>query len=680
MINMASAKEGVYIPPFRLQRMRNEVPDRSSAEFQKLMWTLLRKSLNGIINKVNISNLPKVIFELFNENLIRGRGLLARSLLKGQLAAPIYTHVYAALVALINSKLPAVGKLIVFRLIQQFQKAYRRNDKLTCIGSLKFIAHLFNQKVVHELLPLQAASLLIENATDDSVEIACEFVVECGQVLGETTPLGMTAIFERLRTILQEGQISKRVQYGIENLMRVRKERFKDHPGVLQQLDLVEDAEQVTHEIALDDELLTEEDTNVFKVDPEFEKNEQEWEEIKKEILGSEESEEEDDEEDEAEKVRMIIDQTDTDNVNLRRVIYLNIMSSVDFEECANKMLKLKIRQGQEEELAAMLVECCMHERTFLRFYGLLAQRFCVLDPIYTEHFERAFERYYDNIDKYETNKIRNLAKFFAHLLFTDAVSWTVFRVIRLTEETTTSSSRIFIKILLQEIAENISIDDLLLRFKDKEIEGSFDGLFLKDIPKNVRLCINFFTSIGLGGLTDELRDCLQKMTAAQMEIEENASEPAESSSSSESAGHSAKENSESSSQYTNSSGASRSSSSSGDSNSRSRPQRKRSYSSYSSDSMSTPRRREKSSSESRKAGRKNIGRRSRSGERRRSRSDDRRRRSRSDDRRRRLDSGYNERAERSRKGDRVVVHSRSPKYSSEKRSPRIRDFRTRKS
>jgi pre-mRNA-splicing factor CWC22 len=32
--------------------------------------------------------------------------------------------------------------------------------------------------------------------------------------------------------------------------------------------------------------------------------------------------------------------------------------------------------------------------------------------------------------------------------------------------------------------------------------EEAFDGVFPRDNPKNARFAINFFTSIGLGGLT----------------------------------------------------------------------------------------------------------------------------------------------------------------------------------
>jgi len=56
--------------------------DESSEQNQKYMWEMLRKSLNGIVNKVNVANISNIVMELFNENLLRGRGLLTKSILK----------------------------------------------------------------------------------------------------------------------------------------------------------------------------------------------------------------------------------------------------------------------------------------------------------------------------------------------------------------------------------------------------------------------------------------------------------------------------------------------------------------------------------------------------------------------------------------------------------------------
>ena len=64
-----------------------------------------------------------------------------------------------------------------------------------------------------------------------------------------------------------------------------------------------------------------------------------------------------------------------------------------------------------------------------------------------------------------------------------------------------------------------------------------FEGLFPKDVPKNTRFAINFFTSIGLGGLTDALRDFLKtgKTNPADSENESESSDSSDSDSSSSS-------------------------------------------------------------------------------------------------------------------------------------------------
>merc|ERR1712112_300431 len=116
----------------------------------------------------------------------------------------------------------------------------------------------------------------------------------------------------------------------------------------------------------------------------------------------------------------------------------------------------------------------------------------------------------YGTVHRLETGKLRNVAKFFAHLLYTDAIGWEVLSVIKLNEDDTTSSSRIFIKILFQELAEFMGLGKLNSRCRDATLQEAFDGLFPRDNPRDTRFSINFFTSIGLGGLTEDLRSHLK--------------------------------------------------------------------------------------------------------------------------------------------------------------------------
>ncbi|XP_018333282.1 pre-mRNA-splicing factor CWC22 homolog [Agrilus planipennis] len=521
---LTSKTGGAYIPPAKLRMMQAEITDKSSAAYQRIAWEALKKSIHGYINKVNTSNIGIIARELLHENIVRGRGLLSKSLIQAQAASPTFTHVYAALVAVINSKFPNIGELLLKRLVLQFKRGFKQNNKNTCITASSFIAHLVNQRVAHEILALEILTLLVESPTDDSVEVAISFLKECGQKLTEVSSKGINAIFEMLRNILHEGKLEKRIQYMIEVMFQIRKDGFKDHAAIIEELDLVEEEDQFTHLITLDDvETKNGEDVlNVFKFDEKYEENEGKYKTLSKEILdtdssgsesGSEGSDEDEDEEEEEVKDQgLIIDNTETNLVTLRRTIYLTIQSSLDFEECAHKLMKMELKPGQEIELCHMFLDCCAEQRTYEKFYGLLAQRFCQINKIYVTPFEQIFRDTYATTHRLDTNRLRNVSKFFAHLLFTDAIGWEVLEAIKLNEEDTTSSSRIFIKILFQELAEYMGLGKLNARLKDETLQEHFAGLFPRDNPKNTRFAINFFTSIGLGGLTDGLREHLKAM------------------------------------------------------------------------------------------------------------------------------------------------------------------------
>ena len=158
--------------------------------------------------------------------------------------------------------------------------------------------------------------------------------------------------------------------------------------------------------------------------------------------------------------------------------------------------------------------------------------------------------------------------------LGTDGLPWTCLEYIKLNETDTTSSSRIFIKVLAQELSESLGkiwrykkrkrkrywltdlgnlyvptfshscisltclptslstrasvilsvlffpfhiflfwlsgLAKLRDRFSDPYMQDVFSGLFPRDNARDTRFAINFFTSIGLGGLTDGLRGKLK--------------------------------------------------------------------------------------------------------------------------------------------------------------------------
>ncbi|EGS20685.1 putative pre-mRNA splicing protein [Thermochaetoides thermophila DSM 1495] len=508
--------QGVYLPPHKLRALQAAITDPKTKEYQRIAWDALKKSINGLVNKVNTANIKHVVPELFNENLIRGRGLFCQSLLKAQHASLPFTPIYACMAAIVNTKLPQVGELLVKRLIMRFRKAFKRNDKPVCLSSTMFIAHLVNQQVVHETLAGQILVLLLQKPTDDSVEIAVGFMREVGLFLEEMAPRIAHIVFDQFKNILHEADIDRRTQYMIEVLFQIRKDRYKDNPVIKEELDLIEEEDQITHRISLDEDINTEDSLNIFKYDPEWEENENEYKKLKAEILGEvsgdedEEDEDEEDEEseeseDEEQKAIEIRDQTNADLVNLRRTIYLTIQSSADPEEAAHKLMKLKLPPGQEPELVSMIIESCAQEKVYSKFMGLLGEKFARLNRMWMELYEEAFTKYYNTIHRYETNKLRNIARFFGHLLSYDAIGWHVLSVIQLTEEETTAASRIFIRFLFEDIQENLGTAKLKARLGDEALQPYLEGIFRHDTRRNVTFAINYFTAIKMGYLTDEM-------------------------------------------------------------------------------------------------------------------------------------------------------------------------------
>ncbi|KAI1340536.1 MIF4G-domain-containing protein [Xylariaceae sp. FL0016] len=519
LLNMRSG--GTYIPPARLRALQAQITDKTSKEYQRMAWEALKKSINGLINKVNVSNIKHIVPELFNENLVRGRGLFCRSIMKAQAASLPFTPVLAAMAAIVNTKLPQVGELLVKRLVMQFRKAFKRNDKAVCLSSTTFIAHLVNQQVAHEMLAAQMLLLLLQKPTDDSVEIAVGLMKEVGQFMEEMSPAIAMAVFDQFRVILHEAGIDKRTQYAIEVLFQIRKDKFKDNPAIKEELDLIEEEDQITHRVELDGAVDVQDGLNIFKFDTEWVENEDAYKKLKAEILGegSDYDDDDDDDEDESseeeneeEKAMEIKDQSNTDLVNLRKTIYLTIMSSMDPEEAVHKLMKINLPAGQEPELPSMIVECCSQEKTYTKFFGLIGNRFARINRLWTDLFEQSFQKYYETIHRYETNRLRNIARFFGHLFGSDAIGWHALSIIHLNEDETTSASRIFIKILFQEISEELGLPKLQARMRDETLQPSFEGLFPRDNARNVRFSINYFTSIGMGALTEDMREYLATM------------------------------------------------------------------------------------------------------------------------------------------------------------------------
>ncbi|CAF4989034.1 unnamed protein product [Rotaria sp. Silwood1] len=505
--------DGLYKSPTKLRLEQASLRDSSTIEYQQIAWENLKKNINRLINKVNRSNIPLITKELFQYNIIRGRGLLAHRIIEEQIASPFYTSVYAALVAVINSKIPQIGELIVKRLISSFHQSYQQNDKTNCLKTTRFIIHLIHQNVLLDTLPIEILVYLLKNPSDDSVELAIEVIKECGQKISEFCPRMLDSFFSKLRNLLHESSLHERTRNMIEALFAIRMNQFKADRLIPSDLDLVD--EQRSQRIGLIDPCDPESMLDIFQYDEQYDENENKYKQIRKTILGESTGDEDESSSSSSnsddENQQSIIDATVANLGTFFRIMFLTLRLNKGAEKCARKLLQKNTRPGAEIGVCRIILDLCAKKRRYRPFFGFLAQRLCLLKTEYVGCFEKAFQNQYEIAHHLESVKLKNLSNFFGYMLATNSISWSVLRCIRLTEDNTTSSSHAFIKNLFLKLVKFLGLSKLINRFTDPTLTEYFQDLFPRDDPKNTQFSIKFFEAIGLDGLTNGLREFLRR-------------------------------------------------------------------------------------------------------------------------------------------------------------------------
>jgi pre-mRNA-splicing factor CWC22 len=546
---MSRTGTGVYMPPFMRARLEAEEAERqlqrqtvreensvsdppatvpaataaaaSDAEeraFQREYWDALRRSLMGIVNKTTAHNVAFTAREILRENVVRGRGLFCRAVLRAQNHSPELTPVLAALVSVVNSKVPMVGNLLVTRLVFQFKRCYKRHDIHGMSAAARFIAHLVAQRVQHELLLLKILATLLCNGTPspDEIQAAANVFRDGFKYLEHANPTAFNFILEPIRDLVGRGTLDLTSECTLEGLLSlVRKwQDEKEATDIIPRgLDLVDPDEQTTHTVDLDDDVQVEQSLDNFEYDPNFEETEAAYDRLKEEILGPDDVEPELPPPPEPESASAsTLDAPpaaasspdaalSTEELTAqRKAVFLIFRSSIRAEEAAHKLLK-QVPAGRESIVRSMLLEAACRERTFDATYASISELLCKSSARYQHQFETAFLELYATIDGVESKAIDIHARIYAHLLRQRAIHWDVLRVVRVTEQDTTASSRRFIRVLLQDMGEAMTVARLKEAFQSSEDAPHVAGFLPRDSLENARFALNFFEVISESGV-----------------------------------------------------------------------------------------------------------------------------------------------------------------------------------
>ncbi|CAH1776366.1 unnamed protein product, partial [Owenia fusiformis] len=121
-------------------------------------------------------------------------------------------------------------------------------------------------------------------------------------------------------------------------------------------------------------------------------------------------------------------------NTDVRKGIFSIIMTSEDYIDAFEKLLRLGLKQQQESEIIHVIVECCCQEKKYNPYYGYLLQKLCEYDRRFMMTFQFHMWDRFQTISGMSEQNLHNLSTILTHLLATKAVSLSIFKEVEFGE------------------------------------------------------------------------------------------------------------------------------------------------------------------------------------------------------------------------------------------------------
>ncbi|XP_069933319.1 nucleolar MIF4G domain-containing protein 1 isoform X4 [Oryctolagus cuniculus] len=121
-------------------------------------------------------------------------------------------------------------------------------------------------------------------------------------------------------------------------------------------------------------------------------------------------------------------------NTDIRRNIFCTIMTSEDFLDAFEKLLKLGLKDQQEREIVHVLLDCCLQEKTYNPFYAFLASKFCEYERRFQMTFQFSIWDKFRDLENLPAINFSNLVHLVAHLLKTKSLPLSILKVVEFSE------------------------------------------------------------------------------------------------------------------------------------------------------------------------------------------------------------------------------------------------------
>ncbi|KAL6840922.1 hypothetical protein ACP4OV_029182 [Aristida adscensionis] len=148
-------------------------------------------------------------------------------------------------------------------------------------------------------------------------------------------------------------------------------------------------------------------------------------------------------------------------NTDIRRAIFCIIMSAEDYVDAFEKLLRLGLSGKQDREIIRVIVDCCLQEKMFNKYYAVLASKLCSHEKNHKFSLQYCIWDHFKELDNMELGRSRNLAKLVAEMLTNFTLSLATLKIVNLANPVEMTPNRItHFELLFQTLLQK---DDALV-------------------------------------------------------------------------------------------------------------------------------------------------------------------------------------------------------------------------
>ncbi|XP_045795620.1 nucleolar MIF4G domain-containing protein 1 [Trifolium pratense] len=450
-------EKGKYIAPHLRARAGNEPEEH----------TQIRRRVRGLLNRISESNVESITGELSLIFQSVPRSVASQIMIEETLAScsggPRGNKQYAAVFGAFVAGMACLvgmdfGAKFMASFAKCFEDEYHKQDNLSLRNIALLLSYLCIFGVCSSDLIFDFLIMLSKRLTEVDVSIILTVLQSCGMKIRADDPTAMKTFILNIQDTsnkmkassgdVPEKNNSKRMEFMLETIYDIKNNKKK--------------TEEVNPRIKKWLQKLRVDDISIRGLtwskllDPD--KKGQWW--LSGDVVSATDNVKNIEDvankidKDVAETQRMLqLAAAQRMNTDSRRAIFCIIMSGEDYIDAFEKLLRLELPGKQDRDIMRVLVECCLQEKVFNKYYTVLASKLCEHDKNHKFTLQFCLWDHFKELESMALSRSMHLAKFVAEMAASFTLSLTVLKTVDLSDITQLTPKRIMhFRILFEAI------------------------------------------------------------------------------------------------------------------------------------------------------------------------------------------------------------------------------------